>query len=312
MRERSLAGALCRVDKISPRVRPAPHMNNPLPAADSFIANIPVRLDVSFIPRYKTLDLARRSCGRIVKQDNRPLAPAAEAPHVRQRRVLFPRFVHHLHPGLIDPQKRKPAKLPGKKVEKRVVAPEYVDRPGAHRRARQIDADAGEYLLKTIQRQPVAEFPREYIRQKTRRRNPLGNDLRRKLGWFNCAFSLGLDALALFTRVFAADMALYPKLRRFHGELLGYLVSDMIAFASARTDFLLFRQVVNDIMAGQFRRQRTASAFSARVTGYTNDACCFLDISLVFTMRLDLIKQTSLQHILRRELLAFPAEDLIV
>src|SRR4030043_1499677 len=124
----------------------------------------------------------------------------------------------------------------------------YVYRPPAHRRARQVDPDAFEYLLKSIKRQCVAEFAREYIRKKTRRSYALRYYLRRQGSRLNRpAVILALHALASLARIFTPYMPLHRELRRLYGQFLRYLVAYMLKLASAGAYLFIVGDVVNNI-----------------------------------------------------------------
>ena len=125
--------------------------------------------------------------------------------------------------------------------------------PVAHRRARQLDAGPLEDPLEAIERQVIGIFADRDVSQQPRAGQPLLDRLGEPLG----DHDVGLAGLA---GIFGADVFEHDQRRGDVFELLADFLTDAGPLGAAVGAGALFgRDVVQDRLAGQARRQRLAA-----------------------------------------------------
>ncbi len=128
---------------------------------------------------------------------------------------------------------------------------------------RDVPAQAGKLLGLAVERHGIDELGGNDLGQEARRGDALGDDLRRH--GCDTHHRHTLLSVAGRTGVLRADMAFYPHDGRDVIELFGDFFADALQAGSARAEFLVFGQIVNDFDARQVIRQRLASPLGSGV-----------------------------------------------
>jgi len=189
-------------------------------------------------------------------------------------------------------------------VEERLTEFPCADHPVRKRGARKIDAEPLQHLLLSIQGQPIAVLRDRDVGQEPWSGQALGNRLRGQRRDLHAALAVG-------TRVLGTHMAQHLDHRGNDLELLRGLSPDLLqAVTVFGTDLLFFREIVEDLYARDFGRDRSSPALAARVGG-DRDRLVGFDLFRVEGIRraLRLVEEAELARV---ALLAAAAEALVL
>ena len=212
----------------------------------------------------KRLRILLGAPGLVVEQHHRLLAVlgAAIGPHVRLTLRGLARLLEHLYRRLVAMNQRlRQQRAAQRVVQSAVVQLGGPDDPVGQRAAAHGDVRARQRVFHPVQRCAIDIFASRHGRDDRRAGVAAGQRLRRHRRGHDRR-ALGI-ALAVATCVFEANMLQHRGLH-FDVQLFAdFFAHAMHRAAAARTDLLVFGQVVLDALTRQFCRQRLATTLAS-------------------------------------------------